>query len=219
MDEKQYGVSISKDILASLPAASCSVPIRLVDTPQEAEYAAEILSQSDIIGFDTETRPSFRKGQHFNVALMQLSTRTECFLIRLNHIGLPEAIRSILENKNILKIGLSIKDDFNSLHKAYELNPDGFIDLQAFVKQFGIVDNSLSRIYAILFNQRISKGQRLSNWETDHLSQHQQEYAALDALACITIYDQLTKHAFNPLKSSYYKLIYDPTTEESETQS
>jgi ribonuclease D len=214
----QYGVSISKEDLAELPAAIYNKRIYLVDTEEEAEKAAEKLRMSDVIGFDTETRPAFRSGQSYTVALMQLATREECYLIRLKHIGLPESIKKILEDPEILKIGLSIRDDFHSLHKAFELNPAGFIDLQQFVKQYAIVDNSLSRIYGILFNHRISKGQRLTNWEADQLTQHQQEYAALDALACITIYDKLTQNGFDPKNSPYYKLIYDPSQDEQQEE-
>lgn len=214
----EYGVTISKEELAGLPAATYPGTIRIVDSEAEAEAAAERLRASDVIGFDTETRPAFKRGQHYSVALMQLATRDECFLIRLNHIGLPACIKSILEDRGLRKIGLSIHDDFNSLQKIYSLDPAGFIDLQTFVKQFSIIDNSLSRIYGILFNRRISKGQRLSNWEADTLTSHQQEYAALDALACITIYDRLTRTGFAPKASPYYKLIYDPSQDEQQEE-
>lgn len=210
----QYGVSIGKEALSALPAADLDLPVHVVDTEAGVVSAAEALRNADIIGFDTETRPSFRRGERHTVALMQLSTRTDCFLIRLNKIGLPESIRSILEDPAKLKIGLSVKDDFNSLHKKFELTPAGFIDLQLFVKQFAIIDNSLSRIYAILFNERISKGQRLTNWEAETLTTHQQNYAALDARACITIYDKLSTEGFSPKDSPHYKLLYDPSAEE-----
>ena len=186
----------------------------MVDSKEDADSAARILAQETLIGFDTETKPSFKRGQSHQVALLQLSTHSTCFLFRLNHIGLPESVKDVLENENITKVGLSIHDDFHNLHKMCALNPGGFIDLQTYVKQFLIADNSLARIYAILFGHRISKGQRLTNWEADELSSHQQAYAALDALACIRIYDHLNAGKFDPEASPYFKIL--PPEEESE---
>jgi ribonuclease D len=113
----------------------------------------------------------------------------------------------LLEDEHLLKVGLSIKDDFMNLNKLKELHPEGFVDLQSYVKQFGIADNSLQRIYGILFGERISKGQRLTNWEAEQLSEAQMQYAALDALACIKIYDYLSAGNFNPNTSEYLRPI------------
>lgn len=198
-----YGVTISKQQLADLPAAAYYGKALVVDSEEDAVKAAEVLRNADIIGFDTETKPSFKRGATYNVALLQLSTRDICFLIRLNRIGLPKPIQEILENPSLLKVGVSIHDDFRNLQKVYDLNPEGFIDLQNFVKNFGIVDNSLSRIYAVLFGKRISKGQRLTNWEASELTAHQCGYAALDALSCIEIYERLRTEGFDPAGSPY----------------
>lgn len=197
-------VTISKADLALLPPAEYHGHIHVVDTIEKIEYAVQALRTSDIIGFDTETRPSFKKGQCYQVALMQLSTRTECFLFRLNMIGLPGEVKEILEDESKLKIGVSLHDDFHNLHRIYTLEPRGFIDLQPFVKKFKIADNSLSRIYGILFGKRISKGQRLTNWEAKTLTQSQQTYAAFDALSCIEIYEALKSGFFIPENSPYY---------------
>lgn len=196
-------VTITKEALSELPAAHFDGDIHLIDKTDDVPAAVEMLRASDIIGFDTETRPSFRKGQSNIVSLLQLSTRTACFLFRLNHIGMPDSIVDILQDPDLLKIGLSLHDDFHNLCKIREINPEGFVDLQNYVKNFRIADNSLSRIYGILFGQRISKGQRLTNWEADHLTPAQQCYAALDALACVRIYDYLQKGKFDPDKSPY----------------
>lgn len=197
-------VSISKQELATLPCASFTGQIVIVDNDADAVKAAECLRQESLIGFDTETKPSFKRGQTNNVSLLQLSTHDTCFLIRLNHIGLHPDIKQILESKSQTKIGVSIHDDFHNLRKLYDLQPDGFIDLQSYVKNFDIRDNSLSRIYGILFGHRISKGQRLTNWEAAHLTTHQQDYAALDAFACIQIYEYLSSNRFDPTASPYY---------------
>ncbi len=212
MEENNKIVSISKEELAALPAASYQGDIILVDTISDAEKAVGILSQESIIGFDTETKPSFKKRQSNKVALLQLSSHTTCFLFRLNHIGMTEPLKRLLENKDIIKIGLSIHDDFHNLNQLCKINPDGFIDLQQYVKSHKIADNSLSRIYGILFNQRISKGQRLTNWEADELSAHQQAYAALDAHACIQIYDYLNSGRFDPMTSRHLKDAPEPET-------
>lgn len=206
-------ISISKEKLASLPAADYQGKIEIVDTADKVEDAIKILNEATIIGFDTETRPSFRRGQSYNVALIQLATPDCCYLFRTNIIGYPEGLKQILENPDLLKVGLSIHDDFHNLRKVMELEPDGFVDLQSYVKNFKIADNSLSRLYGILFNERISKGQRLSNWEIPELTEAQQKYAALDAYACIRIYNYLNKGTFNPKKSEYLTLPPEPEAE------
>lgn len=199
-------VSISKQELSQLPAAGFNGEVVLIDQVSQTAEAVACLRESDIIGFDTETRPSFRKGVINKVALMQLSTRERCYLFRINKIGIPDELRSLLEDPDKLKVGLSIHDDFHNIRNICQLDPQGFIDLQQFVKQFKIADNSLSRIYAILFGKRISKGQRLTNWEADDLTPNQQRYAALDAVACIEIYDRLTTAGFDPETSPYMNI-------------
>lgn len=196
-------ISIPKQSLAALPAAKYEGNIYMVDDPAKIETAIAALRGSDIIGFDTETRPSFKKGQSHSVALLQLSTRSVCYLFRLNKIGMPEAVKALLEDPNVKKIGLSTHDDFFNLRKICDLNPDGFVELQDYVKNWDISDSSLSKIYAILFGKRISKSQRLTNWEAEELTEPQQAYAAFDAMACIEIYDHLTEGLFKPEESPY----------------
>lgn len=196
-------ISISKQQLASLPPAHFSGQIVIVDTPEAVEGAVSRLREADLIGFDTETRPSFKKGQNFNVALLQLSTSDSCFLFRLNRIGMPSSLKELLEDPMLTKVGLSTHDDFRNLHKSYDFEPKGFIELQSFVTRWHITDKSLSKLYGILFGQRLSKAQRLSNWEAESLAESQQHYAALDALACIQIYRHLNEGRFDPESSPY----------------
>lgn len=145
---------------------------------------------------------------------MQLATPTDCYLIRLNMIGLPDSVKRLLEDESKLKVGVSLHDDFHNLHRIFTLEPKGFIDLQPFVKDFLIADNSLSRIYAILFGKRISKSQRLTNWEAKTLTPAQQGYAAFDAASCIEIYEFLKTGNFNPADSPYYvKVEPDPESD------
>lgn len=144
-----------------------------------------------ILGIDSETRPSFTKGQSHKVALLQISSEECCFLFRLNMTGLTQPLVDLLENPGIIKVGLSLKDDFMMLHKRAPFNQQSCIELQDYVRQFGIQDKSLQKIYAILFKEKISKSQRLSNWEADVLSDGQKQYAATDAWACLNIYNLL----------------------------
>lgn len=196
-------ISISKQQLAALPAAHYDGAIRVIDNMEDAEKAVAELRKADLIGFDTETRPSFKKGQSFSVALMQLSSRDECYLFRLNKIGFPDSLKALIQDPSVTKIGLSIHDDFRNLNKNAYVEPQGFIELQKYVAQWQIEDKSLTKLYGILFGQRLSKTQRLTNWEADSLTDAQQHYAALDAFACIRIYEFLRDGNFNPTTSPY----------------
>lgn len=208
---KKAVITISKEELSTLPSEEYRGRIEVIDNLEKVKGAVEMLRKSPIIGFDTETRPSFRRGQVFNVALIQLSTPECCYLFRTNIIGFPQELISVLEDESLLKVGLSLHDDFHNIRRVREVEPRNFIDLQQFVKNYKIVDNSLTRVYGLLFSKRISKGQRLSNWEAPELSEAQQYYAALDAFACITIYDFLMKGNFDPSISKY--LVVPPEQE------
>lgn len=190
-----YPSSISKESIAVLPTVVFSGKIIVVHSVEELEYAVDFLSEHDLIGFDTETKPSFARGQMHKVALLQLSTDEICFLIRLNELGLPQILVDLLNNTNVKKIGLSLRDDFKALRKRAPILADSFIDLQDVVLDYGIKDQSLQKIYALLFGKRISKSQRLSNWEATELTPAQQLYAATDAWACHQIYQKLKQNA------------------------
>ena len=140
---------------------------------------------------DSETRPSFTKGQIHKVALLQISSEEHCFLFRLNLTGLTLPVITLLENPSVTKVGLSLRDDFMMLHKRAPFEQHACIELQEYVRTFGIQDKSLQKIYAILFGEKISKSQRLSNWEAEVLTPSQQQYAATDAWACLNIYNRL----------------------------
>ncbi len=168
--------------------------IFVVYTESDAEKAVAYLKDQRIVGVDTETRPSFKRGTTHKVALLQISTQDTCFLFRLNRIGMPDSLQEFLMS-DTLKIGLSLKDDFNSLRKRQDMHPDrgNWIELQEYVGKFGIEDRSLQKIYANLFGEKISKNQRLSNWEAYVLSEGQKLYAATDAWACVEIYNCLSE--------------------------
>lgn len=187
------GLTISREQMAELPLETFRGDIVVIDHMEEIREACSYLSFQSALGFDTETKPAFKRGQVNKVALIQLSTEEECFLFRLNKIGYPDELEAIMSDPGIKKIGLSLRDDFAAIRKRSRRKPENFIDLQGFVDQFGIEDNSLQKIYAILFGRKISKNQRVSNWEAEALTPAQQSYAAIDAWACLRIYNHLIR--------------------------
>lgn len=193
--------AFDKKEICALPVASFEGRIIVVQSETESDKAVSYLLSQQILGIDTETRPSFRKGQTHQVALLQVSTVDTCFLFRLNMIGITESIKRLLEDCSVIKVGLSLKDDMHQLSKRADFTPGMFIELQHEVKKIGIKDMSLQKIYANLFSKRISKGQQLSNWEADTLTPQQKAYAATDAWACIMIYNEL-----NELKRNGYSI-------------
>lgn len=203
MSAGQLRISISKEQLSKLPPVVYTDGATIVDSHEGIEAAVAELRKAPLIGFDTETRPSFRKGVSYCVSLIQLATPDHVFLFRIKKIGIPPALASVLEDEDILKVGISVKDDFHQLCRVGLNSPKGFLDLQQYVKQFSIADNSLSRIHAILFGQRVAKGQRLTNWEAAELTEAQVNYAAFDAIACIKIYKYLRQGKFHPSDSPY----------------
>ena len=187
-----YQPTIDKKLISEMPKVVFPGRIIIIYTEDDARKAVAYLNRCSVVGVDTETRPSFKKGKVNSVALLQVATSDTCFLFRLNRIGIPDFLEEFLQN-DVLKIGLSLRDDFNMLHRANNKDPrvGNWIELQDYVSRFGIQEKSLQKIYAILFGEKISKSQRLSNWEADVLTEAQQQYAATDAWATLRIYQRL----------------------------
>ena len=190
----QYPAKIDKDIVRELPVAQTDCEIEVIDSANEVATAVDCLMQEEVVGFDTETKPSFTHGKSNKIALMQISTAKKCFLFRLQMIGKSEALKNFLENEKIKKIGLALHGDLRNLRVWDKFTPKNFIDLQKIVIQYGIEALGLQRIYAIIFGKKISKSQQLSNWEAKILNQAQQIYAATDAWACREIYLKLIEN-------------------------
>jgi len=182
-----------KKLIAGLPRIVFPGRIFVVLSASEADKAVNYLLSQPILGVDTETRPAFRRGQIFNVALLQVATHDTCFLFRLNHIGMSKSVKRLLEDTTVPKIGLSWHDDLRGLQRLGKFQPGLFIDLQDHVREIGIEDLSLQKLYANLFGQKISKRDQLTNWEADVLKDNQKLYAATDAWACINLYDELQR--------------------------
>ena len=191
---------ISNEEAAQLPAIEFGGAIRIVEHERDIAAACKALAAEPVIGFDTETRPSFRPGVTFRVSLLQLSTPTVCYLFRLNRIPLAKPIIQLFENRQQLKIGADVAGDLRSLRQIRHFRDAGFIDLQTIAPQWGIGEKSLRKLSAIVLGQRVSKAQRLSNWEAATLTDKQQLYAATDAWVCIRIYEQLLRTPQKPLR-------------------
>ena len=186
-----YPNKIEKSTISTLPPCDITGEIIIIDRPEDVAAAVDDLKQCSLIGFDTETRPSFRRGESNTISLLQLATDRRAYLFRLKKIGQNQLLKELLESEDHMKVGLSVHDDFHSLNRWMPCRPKNFIELQKYVKAFGIEEMSLQKIYAIVFNQKISKRQQLSNWEADQLTPAQQQYAAIDAWACRNIYYEL----------------------------
>ena len=184
---------ISKEEVNRMPIEEFEGEIIVIDNSEKADEAFEYLNQQKILGIDTETKPSFKRGVTHKVSLIQVATVDVCFLFRLNKIGFPNGLSELLSNKKIKKIGLALRDDLNGLFKQQNFKPQGFIDLQHEVGNYGILELSLQKMYAIIFGKKISKSQRLSNWERNELTVQQKVYAATDAWATLQIYLKLLK--------------------------
>lgn len=182
-----------KNQIQTLPCVHFKGRIIVIFTEKEADKAVDYLMKQSVLGFDTETRPTFKKGQSHQVALLQVATHDTCFLFRLNKIGMTDSVVRLLEDHTITKVGLSLQDDMRMLNQRRAFTPGTFVELQKEVKDIGIEDNSLQKIFANLFGGKIAKGQQLSNWEAEILTEAQQRYAATDAWACIKIHEEVAR--------------------------
>ena len=191
---------ISNEQTALLPAVEFRGEIRIVEHERDIGAACKTLAEQPVIGFDTETRPSFRPGVTFRVSLLQLSTPTVCYLFRLNKIPLAKPILQLLEDRRILKIGADVAGDLRSLRQIRHFRDGGFVDLQGIAPEWGIGEKSLRKLSAIVLGRRVSKAQRLSNWEAATLTDKQQLYAATDAWVCTRIYEQLLRTPKKPIR-------------------
>ena len=196
-----FSVSISPEEIGALELASFPGEIVVVDTEGDAFHRAlRYLKRQKVLGFDTETRPTFSPDQHANgTALLQLSGGGKAILFRLKTLGLPRPLAAILANPSILKVGAATLDDVRGLQKLTKFSPKGFVDLQNLVWEYGIRDKSVKKMTAIILGVKISKAQQLSNWEAEHLSESQQRYAATDAWVCREMYLRLQNAPKNPL--------------------
>lgn len=188
-----FAQHIDKNTIQALPLTSFEGEVIIVDLPEKVQEAVEYLGQFTVLGVDTEARPSFKRGVHYPTALVQVATMERCYLFRLTHVGMPKELAQIFANPNICKVGLAFKDDLNGLRRRRDFKPANCIDLQSIVCKYGIMELGLQKIFAIVFGQKISKAQQLTNWENSHLTPEQAKYASTDAWATLKIYLELQK--------------------------
>ncbi len=197
--ENNFATNIDNDQLSLLPVCAFRGKIVVVDDPEAAEAACADLLSHAVIGFDTETRPTFRPGALNKVALLQLSTPETGYLFRLCKMPLVKPVIKVLESEDTLKVGADIKNDIRALQELRRFKPKGFADLQGMVAEWGIADKSVRKMAGIIMGVRVSKAQRLSNWEAATLTPAQQMYAVTDAWVCERMYGVLMRTDKRPL--------------------
>lgn len=183
-----------------MPVVAFEGEVIVVDKEEQIADAVTYLSAQPVLGVDTESRPSFQRGTHYPTALVQIATHERCYLFRLTHIGMPQALADIFANPAICKVGLAFRDDINGLRRRRNFTPANCIDIQSMVARYGILDLGLQKIFAICFGKKISKSQQLTNWENSHLTPEQARYASTDAWATLLIYEDLLAH--EPLENA-----------------
>lgn len=186
-----YKKTIGDEEINEMELFSFQGTIKVIDKIEDITEAVQDLKRWPYIGFDTETKPAFQKGVTHSIALLQLSTPEQVYLFRLNKTGLTPELTEILASEDIVKIGVGIRDDIRGLRHLREFSPKQFLDLQLYVKAFGIEEMSFSKLMAIIFNVRISKRQRTSNWEAPMLTSAQVHYAATDAWGALKMHQAL----------------------------
>jgi len=182
---------IDKDAINKLEIRQFEGEVVVVDDMKSYRAAMKELKHYNVLGIDTETKPSFKKGESHDIALIQISNHEISWLFRINKIGIPKELKALLEDEDVLKVGAGLHDDINRLHKMIDFYPAGFLDLQKYVEAFMIESKSLKKLVAIVLGYKISKSQQMSNWEAEELTEAQQRYGATDAWVCLEIYDRL----------------------------
>jgi ribonuclease D len=194
-NRNRFKTKITNEDIAELPTKKFEGTIYVIDSPEAFHTYFPLIKDEKLLGFDTETKPSFKKGIKNKVALVQLASEKITLLFRLNKIGMHEDLIELLQDESITKVGVALNDDLNSLVKYGNYEPAGFIDLQKLVKEYGIEDNGLKKLTANILGFRISKRQQTSNWEQEVLTDKQIEYAATDAWVCQKIYRTLIERS------------------------
>lgn len=191
-----FASSIPKEEIRNLPLIKFDGTAYVIETDEQLKAAMQRLSQESVIGFDTETKPTFTKGEYNHTAIIQLSTLEEAYIIRINTLGISDVLCRLLEDENILKVGISIRDDLKELIVLREMQLAGFVDLNDIAKDLGITQIGMKSLTGIFLGARVSKSQQTSNWETKELSAGQIAYAATDSWICIKIYQMLLERGY-----------------------
>lgn len=187
---------ITKDEILVLPELKFQGKIHVISTPDQVQKAVNYLVKEPVLGFDTETKPAFKKGQYFPTALVQFATAEEVFLFRINALGPDYRVYEIFEDPHILKVGVALRDDIIDLNRIRRFEANGFIDLNEVVKDLEFENMGVRNLTAMILGKRINKAQQTSNWENEELTKAQISYAATDAWVCREIYHVLENKGY-----------------------
>jgi len=188
--------TISNQDINELDLKAFERTITVIDDANDLRSAFRKIRKERFVGFDTETKPNFRKGESNRVSLVQIALSEEVFLVRINHTGITNMLADFFESPDILKIGVALRDDIKDLQDIRRFKPAGFMELNQIVKDIGIESNGLRKLTAIILGFRISKNAQTSNWENPTLTERQRQYAATDAWVCYEMYSKLLKQGF-----------------------
>ncbi len=183
--------TIDKEELMKLPLKAFPGTIYVIDSMAGLQKYLPVLKKEKVLGFDTETRPSFKKGMINQISLVQIATPFHAFLFRISALNLPDNLIELFEDDSIIKVGAALHDDLIDLKKIRDFQAGGFLDLQKYVEAFGIESKGVAKLAGIVLGFRISKNQQLSNWDAKKLNEAQKAYAAMDAWVCLKIYQEL----------------------------
>lgn len=202
-----FASQITHEEIEALPYVEFGGKITVVKKVEEVVAAVEYLRHEKVLGYDTETRPSFTRGVRYGVSLLQLSSAERAFLFRVDQIGMPKELVELLQNREVLKVGAAITEDIKGLQRIAPYKPQGFLDLQKMAEAYGIEDKALKKMAAIVLNLRISKSQQTSNWAATYYTAEQKRYAATDAWVCREIYMKLVERGaekISPLEAASF---------------
>lgn len=183
-----FAESIDNEAVRELPKIKFTGQTIVVNQHNIQESIIDEFRAAGVIGFDTETKPSFKRGVSHGTALLQLSTQNTALLVKLKEVGIPDQIMQLLQEKKLVKVGAAIRDDIIGLKQVRKFNPGGFVDLQSIAPEFGINEKSVRKLAAIVLGAKISKTQQLSNWEALQYTEAQVDYASTDAWVCREIF-------------------------------
>lgn len=192
----RFAEHITKEDMRAMPLLAFEGNIHVIDSEKECNKAVKALRNFDVLGFDTEKKPTFNKGEYNHTAMVQLSTLEDAYLFRLNEMGYPTSLFDLMSDGSILKLGISIDDDLKDLNKARKFKPQNFTDLNDVVRELGVKHMGVKKLAAVILGARISKNQQVTNWEADKLTPAQQKYAATDAWICLAIHEELIRKGY-----------------------
>jgi ribonuclease D len=182
--DKEIARSISKEVLANLPIQRYEGEVRMVATVQDVEHALADIRRETVVGLDTETRPSFSKGESYLPCLVQVATARAVYLFQLSEVNAFPLVTELLQASPISKAGVALAHDLRSLKRVFPFEERNVIDLGLIARACGLGQTGLRNLAGIFLGIRIPKGNRTSNWAARHLSQAQVTYAATDAWVC-----------------------------------